>query len=396
MTSIVDLADDTNNSHLYRLKQLYGAPDFVKAANEEDLRPAQKLPHNYYGDPRFGHYPLHSKAACWASYGFFLENVKAGQYRPTDAECIEDRFQHAGRVYRISRDLGQLKQAVENNKPTPDDQLPDSDFAIVWHDGGVVERHMRLCNRHEVVKAAEFLLQNRDQLRYQDRQQAADRILQKAADFGLMLPDATRDFVTKQAGHGACSNESAVHLIKTRVLASRQNGGGELGETQSGLLKFATALSESPASIRNHSMRLKIAAVLDSFDREYGLVGEIRDGRLARLEDVLFSITGEKLAAAQEEFTRTPGGSIYKIADLEKVRLQDVRSVLGDDIAQAMTSDGVHLDSVKAAEVIPTLIRHDGEVFDRLMTTYGLQPAAKEAASYDVELDRDYLRSLVS
>jgi len=393
-TFLFDLSHDTNNSQLYRLKQLYGEPAFVKSAREEELRPAKKLPDTYYGDPRFSQYPMHSKAATWASYGFFLENVKRGAHRPQDADLIEARILHAGKVYEISKSLGQLKEAIANNRPDRDEELPDSDFALVWHDNGLVERHMRIRNRNEVVKAAAFLQQYGDELVYADRQRAAERILEKAADMGLRLPDETRTFITKQAGYGACTAAGAANLLRGRVAASRKHGQGDLSETQTDMLKLADHLQTYTSTVRNHDMRVKIAGVVDGFDRQHGLTGQVREGRLARLEDVLFDLTAEKLASVTDEFTRLPSGSIYKLADVEKVRLRDVRAMLGDEMADAMSSDGLHVDCTKAAEVLPTLVRHDCEVFDRIMEGYGLKPAMKEAASYEVKIPHAYLQQM--
>lgn len=390
----MDQVSDTGSTELYRMSQLYGAPVYVKTASAAELSgEGKKLPPDCYGDPRNLHYPLHTKAATWASYGFFLGN--AATYRPVDAGVIEERILHAGRAHGIERTLGQLKEAVAKNRPVELDELPDELFAVGWQNAdGSKERHLPMRNRLETVKAAEYLHTHRDLFPYDYRRAAAEKIREKVASYGALLPEGLGEFIEKQAGFGTCASADAVELLLGRVSASRKGPGG-LSAVQIEMAKFAEALHRSPAAVRDVEIRVKVASVVDGFDREAGLTSLVRDGLLPRVEDVLFELTREKLASAAGAHTQTIIGSIYHLADVECLKLAAVRDVLGDDIADALTADGVRVSSEKAAAIIPTLDRGSASLFEQLMEDAGLTPAAKQA-SQAVKVENAFLRDILA
>lgn len=394
MQTILDTGFDTNNAEFYRLNKLYDGPEFMKSASESQLRPAKELDPAYYGDPRQLIYPLHTKAATWANYAFFLENCKNGHHRPTDVGIIEDRILHAGQVHGILKSLNLLKEAVAKNSNPTEDCLADDVFAIVLkNDDGTQERYMPIRNCLEVVKAANYLLSFRDRCSYDIRQMIAEKIREKAAALGAKLSPDLSEFVEKQAGYGACTAEDAVTLIEDRVNVSRR-GQGELSPIQIEMRKLAAVIREKPLSIREPEVRVKVASVLDDFDRKTGLTRQVKDGLVPRIEDVLFGLTREKMANVARTHTHTINGSIYHLADLELLKLAAVREVIGDDIADALTRDGVRINGEKAAAVLPTLDRHTAMLFERLMSDAGLDPVAKEASHEAIKIDNEFLASI--
>lgn len=383
----MDQSRDDNGAELYKLARLYDAPDFVKAAARKDLRPDNPVPPAYYGDPRRLLYPLHHKAATWASYAFFLD--KRASLHPTDAACIEERILQAGAVHGVRPALDALKAAHARAQSGDPGDARDEDYAIVVRDGNAVERYMPLRNSIEVKRGADYFLRHRDRLPFDERREVAGRILQKAAEHCAALGDAAEQ-LEKQAGLGACQTAAVVAAVRDRVATSRR-GPGELDDYQQGLLKLADILAARPASLRESAVRVKVAKAIDDFDRVTGLVGLVRDGSLPRVEDVLFPLTREKMASAASELTSTTTGHLYHLADVEKLKLASVRAQLGADIAEALTANGIHVSGDKAARVVPTLPRGDAEVFDRLMSQAGLQPVAKQAAAQPIQLDRQFL-----
>ncbi len=385
----MDQSRDGNGSELYRLSNLYQAPGFVKSASKTDLVPDAPLPPAAYGDPKNKLFPLHSKAAVWASYAFFMD--KKASYRRVDAEMIEERIMLAGRRLHIATDLAQLQKAATCNVPAELETLPDSDFALVYVDGDKKERHLPMRNSVEVKTAADYLAKWRHdpRLTFEDRQSIAEKVFTKAAEYGVNL-GANAELVEKQAGYGACTAADAVDLIRERVAASRK-GPGALTDLQNGLLKLADILEKNPVQLRDYELRVKLAGNLDAFDRAHNLNHQIRDGYLPAVEDVLFRLTREKLASAGSEHVATTTGNVYRLADVERLKLAAVKDAIGDDIAEAMTADGVHVSADKAASVIPTLDRGAASVFDGLMEAAGLGTAAKTAEARAVRLERQFL-----
>ncbi len=204
-------------------------------------------------------------------------------------------------------------------------------------------------------------------------------MLHKAAALGAAFDAEMDEFLTKQAGHGACPAAEAVDLIFNRVQASRK-GPGPLNALQVEMLKFAQLLGRSPARFRAPGVRCKVASVVDAFDREMGLGRDYGPG-FPRVEDVLFSLTREKMAAATAEHCATTTGSVYRLEDLERAKLAELEDYFGPAFARQLTSDGIRVDGEKAASVLPSLPRAAARDLERLLDDQGLKPVAREAAA---------------
>lgn len=382
---------------MHRLSRLHACPDFIKAANLSELRPDQPLSPGYYGDPRCLAYPLHTKAATWANYGFFLENIEKGIHTTVDAAMIDDRFKKAATEHGISRALESLKESHLSKRARPaaqaEAELSDDDFVAVWTDeNGHKHRRLPVRNGLEIKAAAEYLLKNRDQLEFDTRRQMAEFIRDKVTNTGSKLPDDLSYFLDKQAGAGTCPTEVAAKFIESRVAMSRR-GPGAMTPLQETMLKTAECLRQQPTAWRNPDIRLKTAKAIDSFDRSTGVAGAVSRDEAPRIEDVLFNYTREKLASIGEEHVSTTTGSIYRLDSLSQLKIAAIRNSLGDEVAETLTSDGHSVDIEKAARVIPTLDRGLSTVLDRLMESQGLLPTAKEAIGRET-LTTQYLFDL--
>lgn len=373
----MDQSRDLSGREFYRLTRVYTAPEFVKQAVATDLSGTAELPAEVYGDPRYRLFPCHNAAATWASMAFFTD--KRASFKQADAQLIEERILRMARIHNIEKPIAQIKEAAVRSRPVPEDSLPDEDFALVWQAGGKAERHYPLRNAGEVKTAGQYLYKHRDTFPFEIRREFADRVLDKAASLGAALGQELQDYLTKQAGYGACSTEDAVNLIYDRVQAARK-GPGRLSELQVEMLKFAAMIGKSPARFRAAGTRCKVAAVVDQFDREQGLTKDYGPD-FPRVEDVLFAITREKAAAITAEHCETVTGSIYSLADLERIKLAEIADYFGDDFAANMTSDGIRVDSEKAAQFIGTLPRRDAQGLEKFLDDNGLRPVAKTAAA---------------
>jgi hypothetical protein len=381
----MDQTRDVSGRQLYRINQLYKPPQFVKSASVDDLCGHDDLPLQVFGDPRHRLFPCHTAAATWTSMAFFTE--KKAEFRRDDAQLIEGRILHCAKVHGIERQVKALSEKIAKTVAGTEAELHDDDFAIVVGD----ERHYPMRNSIEVTKAAAYLVKWRDKMTYDLRQQMADKILQKSAQHGVSLGEMS-DIIEKQAGHGACSAREASELIVNRVYASRKNA-GDYSDAQTRMLKLAEEIVKFPSKIREPGMLCKLAATVDCFDRFTGLTNQYGP-EFPRAEDVLFGLTGEKMASVIRDHCSTTSGNIYKLADLERVKIADVRERMGDDFANAVTTDGLRIDSEKAAAIVPTLDRGYADLFDRLLADTGIMPMAKEASAEAIKISHGFLKEL--
>lgn len=386
----MDQTRDLSGQQQNRLTQLFSTPDFVKAADAAAICGEPDMDRDLFADPVHGLYPCHTPAATWTSTAFFL--TKRAEFRPGDAEAIDQRLHAYAKYHCIGHLINTLRKEAATPPPDLEAGLNDDDYALVLNETSGTRRHYPLRNSLEVKKAAEYLQQNRDFLPYNLRREFADKVLQKAAAFGADL-GVSKDLVDRTAGYGACATKTAVAMLRDRVKAASHGPGG-LSPIQTELLGLASKFELYPSKLRDPGIRVKLAAVVDDFDRAHGLTSQYGT-QLLRPEDVIFEFTQEKAASVAADHVANPAtGAIYKLADLERVRTENVRQHMGDDLANAIGGLRGYLDSEKAAEVIPTLDRGFAERFDRLLSAHGIMPVAKEASAETLGHSNAYLREL--
>jgi hypothetical protein len=389
MTNIpLDQAQDTSGRETHRLTTLYPCPAFVKSASSERVSAAtETLPRHLYADPRNKLYPCHTAPATWMSALFFAD--KQAHFAPAAAETIKSRIHQAAEYFGISGAVAELEEKVSAAGNVDLSQLPDAEFAIVWAYDAGKERHWPLRNASEVKFAAAHFKKFRDEFVFADRHIIASKILEKAAQYGADVSDADGS-LELAAGFGACAAKVASEMIKDRVRLTQRNHGALAGE----LSKLAAAIDQNPERARTVDMRLKLASAVDDFDRSTNLNRMYDAGGLARPEEVLFAITEKVARDFMHQNVETTTGNVYALDDLEKLAVEDVRSWLGDEFADAVSAGGVYIDREKLAAIVPTLDRGMAAMLDRLMQEKVAGAVIKSAEAADTLLPLDRLHEL--
>ena len=374
MTDIpLDQAHDVSGRETHRLTTLHPSPDFVKAAAQDRLQGDETLPRHLYADQNNKLYPCHTAAATWMSALFF--NDKQAQFNKVASEYIRTRINLAAEYFGIAGLVGELEEKMAAEIGQSLNQLPDTEFAIVWGSDTGKERHWPLRNANEVKFAAASFKQYRDEFVFDDRHTIANKILEKAAQYGADVSDAGGT-LELAAGQGACAAKVASQMLKDRVrLTARQHG-----DLAAELSKLAEFVDQNPEKAREVDTRLKLASAVDNFDKNTGLYRMYDNGGLARPEEVLFAITEKVARDFLDQNVETTTGNVYALDDLEKLAVEDVREWLGDDFADAVSAGGVYMDRDKLAEIVPTLDRGMASTLDRLMSEKTAGAVVKSAA----------------
>jgi hypothetical protein len=271
-------------------------------------------------------------------------------------------------------------------------KLPDSAFAIVWKDdAGVTERHWPMRNATEVKFACAHFRKYRDEFVFADRHKIANKILDKALEFGADTSPAAGTLETT-AGRGLCATKVAADLLRGRAQLTRRSHGTLSAEME----KLAQLVEANPAETQNEECRLKLATVIDQFDRETKLYRLYDEKGLPRPEDVLFAITEKVARDFMGDNVETTTGNVYALADLEKLAVEDIRAWLGDEFADAVSAGGVYTDRDKLAAIVPTLDRGMAATLDRLMQEKRAYPVATNSAAADSLMSEDRLYDLAA
>lgn len=375
MTAIpLDHAHDVSGRETHRLTSLYEAPDFVKSASAERLNGDDTLPRHLYADQHHKLYPCHTAAATWMSALFFAD--KRAEFNDKAAESIAERIKSAATYFGIKGLVDELETKIAEANDTDVNKLPDSDFAIVWESGAGKMRHWPLRNAAEVKFAAAHFKAHRDGFTFEDRHVIANKILEKAAQYGADISDADGS-LELSAGLGSCAAKVASQMLKDRVRLAQRRYGDAAGE----LSKLAEAIEKNPGRVQELDTRLKLASAVDAFDRNTHLDRMYDEGGLPRPEEVLFAVTEKVARDFMAKHVETTTGNVYSLDDLEKLAVEDVRAHLGDDFADAVSSGGVFIDRDKLAAIVPTLDRGMAATLDRLMEEKSAGAVLKQAAA---------------
>lgn len=379
MIAVLDQVDDQNHRELFTYSHVYPMPDYVKQASTKQTCQPARLPSSAYANPVARKFPCHTKAACYLANVFFL-NKRADMHSKI-ARWTEERLLMFNRHWGIEGDVQTLQAKHAAMHSDGMDRLPDSAFAIVWgDDSGHKVRRYPLRNSLEVKTAAVWLQSYRDQMRFTDRNAIATKILDKAAEFGAAFEEELDDFLQKQAGRGVYDPAEAAEMIRNRIRAT-----GPAPEVAKRLEKLAGELETNPMLAEDPTTTVALCDTIDQYDRSCRLPGKY-SAAIPRPEDVLFKGTLKVAAAFVKNACATVTGAIYDRGQFKKLSVSAVRSVLGNEIAAAVTS-GIRVDPEKMAEVVPTLPHPDAEILDRLMAEVGQPPIRKEAMADGVAVE---------
>lgn len=380
----MDQIADKTGDDLVRLAKLHEFPEFVKSASMDQTLTPQNLAVTVYADPVNKLYPCHTAASTWLSSLYFGE--KKAAYASEESARVQERLDHYSQYWRISGDVNQMQERSEALHKEAAAELPDDAYAWVWRDeDGNKDRKLPLRNAVEVKRACEWLHSYRDDIPFRDRNVVANKILEKAGEFGASVGEHG-EFLEKQAGRGVCNPAEVVGMLKGRSTLAQNP------EQKTQILKLAETISSSPREALQPDMLVKLADTVDSIDRGLGIVRNYSNA-VPRPEDVIFKATFTKAAAEVHQHCSMTSGTVYDKNSLSKLGLDDLRSVFGDDFANEV-GKGFDIDVEKLAEVAHTLPRPDAELFDNLCRECGISPALTKGASSAIGMSDEELSTL--
>lgn len=372
MDHVADAA--RGGTELYRLRQLYQFPDFVKKADpEKTLAVPRGVTIDTCADPDGRQFWCHTKAACWLSHLFYQE--KKAEFHPKARAKIEEKLEKWAGDWAIKPEVEAIQARWAELHKSAEADLPDSAFAYVWVDAasGRKDRQYPLRSAMEVKAAAEYVETYRDRLPFAVRHVMSRKILEKAAAFGAGI-GAHKEFLEKQAGNGVCDPAAVVAMIRGRAMLVPE------GDLRRQFLKMASTLVEAPRLALQPPTLLKLAETLDKLDRQLGLVDKYSDG-VPRPEDVIFGSTFSKVAEELATHVATTSGAYYEKAAFKRLPPADVQALFGDEFLGRVTTPLGEIDPEKFAEEVGTLPRPDAALLDSLLSDNGVAPVMRKAAS---------------
>jgi hypothetical protein len=367
--NVLDHTQDLSGVDQHRLISLFPPPDFVKQASHEQLYgDTETLPPHVYAYEAKRAYPCHQKAATWMSAAFFADKRAS---LPADlVPHIEARILKSAAYWNIKPEVEALWAKMAETQTEKQANLLDSQFALVWNEAGRKERHYPLRNMHEVKMASDWFGKFHTEFTFADKHTIATKILMKAAEF--LAPVENAELLHKCAGYGYCANVDAADAWAVRASLVQRRFPDHAKEA----MALATNLKNTEISSRDHGVRVKMATLMDQFDRQTELHRLYDDGGLSRPEDVLFMVTEKVASDFVNSHVQTTTGAVYEKSALAALDLNMISTWLGSELAEACGP--LELDLEKLAAIVPTLPRPDAQMFERMALSAGVPVAARE------------------
>lgn len=383
-----DFHGDVTFQQLRKIAATYDLPDYVREASEEVLQLPPRR--GQYADPLGKQFACHNKVATFLSVGYFLENSESLSEK--QRARIGGELAKFATYWGIVPEFEAMTQKFAMTKMAKADELPDSSYALVKQSqDGAITREFPLRNALEVKAAADWFVNNlpalRDQYTFQDRSQIATRILDKAADYGAAI-DTYEESLEKCAGCGLSAPVNIASALDSRARLLRANRAPE--DVITGVTKLARLIRNKPYEFQSMAVLHQIADTIEQVDRTNGLLNKY-SSLIPAPEDIVFGVTRRQMRDIRDSSFETSAGSVYMRPQLEKVSLDLLRTVFGDQITDDVRT-GISLDVEKLADVASTFTPSDAELFDDLMSSVGEVPVKR--AAFRTGIDPTVLVSL--
>lgn len=358
---------DTLKLGLNQLNKAYGMPMYVKKANIDDFDPEylDTLDDNVFADKERRAYPCHTKAATWVSLGYFLQDldtIPEGQ-----REKLLDRFEKRAAYFNMMNDYTDLLEKTIMQEKQAEAQTVSHN--TLTDQGGIIE------NEEDLIKAANWLVSQRNNLPLQRRSPMAAKLIKQADDSHVKLPH--REMLEQTAGFGVNEPSEIISSIRTRSTLVKN---AEYADALSQLADRLSRFSLSPFD----AIWTKVAYAIDDFDKMTGLMAARESGKVPMPEEVVFSIPESTIKEASEDTVELQNGNVYQLSKLATLSREKYADIFGVELADSLFMHNL-FDKEAAAEVLPTLPRIDANVFSDMLNEEGIEPATKiKTAGYSL------------
>jgi hypothetical protein len=345
-----------------------GAPKF-------DLELPETLPYNAFADVSRRDLPCHTKAATVASAAVFYHRLAE---RGADAltPVVESRILQSAQHFSCGPTVERVKSAM---LARTDDALPDEKYAFVWRDEkNAVHRQLPLRTEEEVIKAASWFFDYRDQIDYPSRIRVAEKIAAALDVYPVSLPASHLQTLERSLGRAECHVPSAIGQLRKRAALLPDV------PMKHQLVELAETLGRNAHSFRDAGQMMKLAKVVDEFDTVNGL-SRYYGHQIEIFEDAAFAKTASAMAADEARYFTLANGAVFEKKATARLPVPKLREWLGDAVNDFAAGDS--LDAEKFAEEACRLGVEDADRLENLLAASGASPVRFQSTWSGVDVE---------
>ncbi len=375
---------------LHEIAQKYTVPDFVKTAKRSDLcpeKPADWTEEEFQdslsrvcADSINLGYPCHTKAATWASAAYLMNEYESLQ--PYYRQQVGERIEKFAEYFGIQDDLRSLQntKVAMMKQASVEQEYPDDWYAFVINNNGKTERSGLMSDEISLQKAAQWVIEHRNEIPLHLCTNAACRIFKRAAALSVDVP--YHDKIERLLGFGFNDNETIAENLEKRAKAI------EPGPRRDTLMKIAGEFRVAPPDIGSKTM-YKVACFLDECDKVGGLMGKRIRHEIPLPEDIMYSHTISQMRKVASDHIKLQNGGIYARDALKALDRDQFENEFGTELAEECFT-GLNFNIDKAAGVLPTLPRPEASRLATMLSDHGVKPVRQEKAASAITIPAEY------
>lgn len=277
----MDSTTDNSLRTLWGILKTAGTPDYVADGSLIGEKDAAALPDTSFADRVHRRFPIVDKANTWASAGYFAKTASDCGYTPATRELVLARIKRAAAVYGIGKDVEDAMAKIASaQEPVQIKVAADdlSNYCDPDHKGFPV------FDKKGAELANDFFARNAYQYGHARRQQIAQNILRKSAEYQVKVAEQVR----LSAGQGFPNRETLAENLLFRANELMRRGTYKMA---SELCKFAKEVCTCSDEELDQS-RNGLFDALAGIDEMTG-IDDCYGRKFNAPEEVVFEITPE-------------------------------------------------------------------------------------------------------
>jgi hypothetical protein len=340
-------------STLHTLLNVAGKPAYVKAAAEQV--------HHGGVDARgcadgFGHqYPCTDRESTYVS-ALKIAAAEADGVDVTDAKAGLMKF---ARFWQIEDDVEAALTKVAAH--FAEEPIPEDAYALDVEVNGQRLRKFAAYSPMTTVAAATAFYDNRFRYPLEWRQKTAAALIKKAKEYGVEIPQLTRNYLYRAAGLGfptKTAMEDGLIERLNRLPPNRKVAAEKLASA-------IGAIADSPHLRYNHDLVRDVLTLTDRFDREMKLAAHYESGEIGLPEEML-ELTTEMVKHAGE----IERGGLVNLQNGQEVNVHHLSKSALEIVDPALAK----MSAERLSRVLPTLPAPDADI---LCKAAGVKKSAK-------------------
>lgn len=323
----MDSTTDNSLRTLWGILKTAGTPDYVADGSLIGEKDASAFPDTSFADQVHRRFPIVDKANTWASAGYFAKTASDCGYTPAAHDLVLSRIKRAAAIYGIEKDVEDAMAKIADAQESVQVKVAADDLSNYCDPD---HKGFPVFDKKGAELANDFFARNAYQYGHARRQQIAQNIMRKSAEYKVKIAEQVR----LSAGQGFPNRETLVEDMFFRANELMRRGTYKMAEE---LCKFAAEVCTCSDEELDQN-RGGLFDAISGIDETTG-IDALYGKKFHAPEEVVFEITPESMKEVVDD--AVPMGnetlSAKALAELPRALFE---KVLPKDVVDGMHENG--------------------------------------------------------